>query len=178
MVPRLCAFNQSETASCLCARVSWRFPCSPALARDGELIFVITQTQFATQIQVAVYVTTKLYETSACECNNGTIFQNELFSSFLPSTHVTWQCRSLGDAAKVARWRHRWIHHFLCLKFRFCVLLPCQILWLYCKVVQWYSMRLVCIAGYFLNFSLKSCTRRILLNYFGNRGHHTCESKF
>ena len=26
---------------------------------------------------------------------------------------------------------------------------------LYCKVVQWYSMRWVCIAGYFLKFSFK-----------------------
>ena len=29
-------------------------------------------------------------------------------------------------------------------------------LWLYCKAVQWYSMRLVCIAGYCLNVSFKS----------------------
>ena len=68
------------------------------------------------------YVTTKLYETwSTCGCNNNTIFQNELFLRFLPSTYVAWQRRSLGDPAKVARWRNRWIHHFLCLKFRFCV---------------------------------------------------------
>ena len=32
-------------------------------------------------------------------CNNKTIFQNELFSSFLPSTYVAWQRRSLCDAA-------------------------------------------------------------------------------
>ncbi len=32
------------------------------------------------------YVTNKLYGTSACGCNNKTIFQNELFSRFLPST--------------------------------------------------------------------------------------------
>ena len=37
-----CGFNESETASCLCARMAWRFPGSPAMARDGELI----QTQY------------------------------------------------------------------------------------------------------------------------------------
>ncbi len=61
------------------------------------------------------YTTTKLYETLACGCNNNTIFQNELFSRFLPSTYVAWQRRSLGDGAKVARWRHWWIRHFSCL---------------------------------------------------------------
>ena len=115
-------------------------------------IFVITHTIFH---PTSSYVTTKLYETSACGCNNNTIFQKELFSRFPPSTYVAWQRRSLGDDAKVARWRHWWIQHFSCLKCRFCVLLPCQIFWLYCEVVEWYSMRLVCIAGYYLHFSFK-----------------------
>ena len=134
------------------ARVAWRFSGSPAMARDGELI----QTQYFCHHADTIchpnssYVTTKLYETLECGCNNNTIFQNELFSRFLPSTYVAWQRRSLGDAAKVARWRHWWINHFSCLKFRFC-----QILWLYCKVVQWHSMRLVSIIGYFLNCSFK-----------------------
>ena len=42
------------------------------------------------------YLTTKLYETSECECNNNTIFQNELFSSLLPSglaAQKPWWCR-------------------------------------------------------------------------------------
>ena len=95
------------------------------------------------------YVTTKLYETLACGCNNNTIFQNELFSRFLPSTYVAWQRRSLGDAAEVARW---WIYHFSCLKSRFCVTTMSNIMIIYCKVVQWYSMRLVCIAGIFPKF--------------------------
>ena len=123
MVPKGCGFNQSETASCLCARVSWRFPCSPAMTRDGELI----QTQYFCHHADTIcppnssYVTTKLYETSACGCNNNTIFPNKLFSRFLPSTYGAWQCRSLGDAAKVARWQHWWTHLFLCLKFCFCL---------------------------------------------------------
>ena len=120
MVPKVCGFNQSETASCLCVRVSWRFPCSPAMARDGELIKTQYFCHHADTIchPNSCYVTTKLYETSACGCNNNMIFPNEQFSCFLPSTYVAWQCRSLGNAAKVARWQHWWIHHFSCLKFR------------------------------------------------------------
>ena len=128
MVPKECRFNQSEIASC--ARVAWRFLCSPAVARDGELtqrsFFFITQIQFAHPN--SHYVTTKLYETSACGCNNNMIFQNELFSRFLPSTYVAWPRRSLGVAVRKS------------LDGDF-------------KVVQWYSMWLVWIAGYFLNIS-------------------------
>ena len=100
--------NQKQLPACALARarVTWRFPGSPAMARDGELI----QTQyFCHHADIichpnSTYVTTKLYETSACECSNNTIFQNELFSRFLPSTYVAWQRRSLCDAAKIARW--------------------------------------------------------------------------
>ena len=72
------------------------------MARDDELI----QTQYFCHHGDTIchpnssYVTTKLYETSACECNNNTIFQEELFLRFLPSTYVAWQHRSLGDAGK------------------------------------------------------------------------------
>ncbi len=123
MVPKECGFNQSETASCLCARVPWRFPGSPAMARDGELI----QTQYFCRHADTIYhpnssyVTPKLYETLERWCNDNTIFQNELFSHFLPLTYVAWQRRSLGDVAKVARWRHWWIRHFSCLNLRLCV---------------------------------------------------------
>ena len=63
------------------------------MGRDGELI----QTQYFCNHADAIchrnssYVTTKLYETLACECNNNMIFQNELFSRFLPTTYVAWQ---------------------------------------------------------------------------------------
>ena len=72
MVHKECGFNQSETASCLCAREAWRFRCSPAMARDGELI----QRQYFCYHANTIchpnssYVTTKLYETSACGCND------------------------------------------------------------------------------------------------------------
>ena len=138
MVPKECRFNQSETAYCLCAREAWRFRCSPTMARDGELI----QTQyFCHHVDTICHpnsssVSTKLYETSAFGCNNNTIFQNELFLRFLPSTYVAWQRRCLGDAAKVARWRHRWIHHFSCLIFRFCVTTVSKY---YDHIVMWCS---------------------------------------
>ena len=124
MVPKECRLNQSETASCLCALVAWRFPCSLAMTRDGELI---QRQYFCHHADIichpnSSYVTTKPYETSACGCNNDTIFhKKEQFSRFLPSAYVAWQRRSLGDAAKIARWRHWWIHHFSCIKVRFCV---------------------------------------------------------
>ena len=122
MIHKECGFNQSETASCLRACVSWRFWCSPAMSGDGELI----QTQYfchhaSHNFPRKRYVTTKLDKMSACECTNNTIFQNEVFSSFLPSTYVTCQRRSICDATKVARWRHWWIHHFSCLQLRFCI---------------------------------------------------------
>ena len=46
---------------------------------------------------------------------------------------------------------------FSCLKFRFCVTTVSNIMIIkyYCQLVQWYSMRLVCIAGYCLHFSVK-----------------------
>ena len=56
MVPKDNGFNQSGAASGLYAREALRFPCSPAVARDGEVIqrkhFFITETQFAIQCQV------------------------------------------------------------------------------------------------------------------------------
>ena len=82
MVPKDCGFNQSETACGLCACIASRFPCLPATARDGELF----QTQHFFHHGDTIcrpnssYVTTKRYETSACECNNNTIFQKKQFS--------------------------------------------------------------------------------------------------
>ena len=140
MVPKECGFNQSQTASC----------CSPAMARYGELI----QTQYFCHHADPIchpnssYVTTKLYETSACGCNNNTIFwaiqvlRNAFFWKLDPfvtlfsrksdtPTHVRYVTlewphseRAIFTfstidvcslAAKVAKWRHRWIHHFSCL---------------------------------------------------------------
>ena len=38
MIPKEFGFNQSESTSSLFARLAWRFPGSPATARDGKLI--------------------------------------------------------------------------------------------------------------------------------------------
>ena len=38
MVPKESGLNQSVAASGVCACKAWRFPCSPAVARDGEVI--------------------------------------------------------------------------------------------------------------------------------------------
>ena len=158
MVPNECGFTQSERASCLCAR-SVTFS---MLACNGKGWWTYNKRGIFCHHADTIchpdssYVTTKLHETSACGCNNNTIFQNELFSRFLPSTNVAWQRRSCaeGDAAKVTRWRHWSIHHFSCLKVPFCVTTVSNsydyiIKWL----VQWYNMRLVCMVGYCLHFS-------------------------
>ena len=56
MVPKESGLNLSETACGLCVCKVKSFLCSPAMARDGEIIhkgsiFVITETQFAIQGQ-------------------------------------------------------------------------------------------------------------------------------
>ena len=38
MTPKESEFNQPEKASAWCARLAWRFPCSPAIESDGEVI--------------------------------------------------------------------------------------------------------------------------------------------
>ena len=48
--------------------------------------------------------------------------------------------KALVTHAKVTRWRHCLIHYISCSNFHFCLKLPCQLLWLTCKGVQWCSM--------------------------------------
>ena len=60
------------------------------LNREREIIrdFELIQTQYFCHHADTIchpnssYVTIELYETSACGCNNNTIFQNELFFAF------------------------------------------------------------------------------------------------
>ena len=88
MVPKESGFNQSETASGKCARTVLRIPCSPARARDGEVIQRQHLCHHSGTIchPTSSYVTTKLYGTSTCGCNNNAIFfQTEQFSRFLLS---------------------------------------------------------------------------------------------
>ena len=81
MVPKESGFNQSVAASGMCARKAWRFPCSPAVERDGE---VIQRQHFFHHGDTichpkSSYVTTKLHGTSTCGCNNNAIFSDSYF---------------------------------------------------------------------------------------------------
>ena len=95
-------------------------------------IFVILQTQVSTQPKFKLR-----NETSACGCNIKSIIRSFRTRYFHVSYHrhiyVAWQRRSRGDAAKVTRWRHWWIHHFLCLKFRFCITTVSNIMITWCS---------------------------------------------
>ena len=79
MVPKESGFNQSVAASGMCARKAWHFPCSHAVARDGE---VIQRHNFCHHGDTLIchpksgYVTTKLHGTSTCGCNNNAIFSD------------------------------------------------------------------------------------------------------
>ena len=143
MVPKDCGFNQSETACGICARIAWRFPCLPATERDGgwtygNTAFLLSRHNSPSKLTLRnnqtarnVYMWMQQWIIR--------FFQKEQFSRFLPY-------------AKVARWRHCWIHYLLCLQFRFCSSTMSNIMTIYCKVVQW-DMKFVCIAGYCLNFT-------------------------
>ena len=75
MVPKESVFNQSVAASGMCARKACCFPGSIAMMRDGKLL----QMPHCHHVETirhpnSSYVTTKLYGTSTCACNNNTIF--------------------------------------------------------------------------------------------------------
>ncbi len=142
MVPKENGFNQSETTSGWCARLAWRFPCSPAMARDGEVI----QSQHFCHNGDTIchpksgYVTTKLHGMSTCGCNNNAIFSRRAIFTFpavvVCRPRLSDRVKALAVHAKVETWQRCWIIYFSCSRFPFC-LSTCQILWLYCKVLQW-----------------------------------------
>ena len=78
-----------------------------------RIIIATTLTQFAIQTQVRPYVTTKMYVVSTCGCNNNTIFSEIAIFTFLTfdvegsmPDILAPQRQRLGDAVKLARWRH------------------------------------------------------------------------
>ena len=83
MVPKESGFNQSVAASSMCARR--RYPCSPAVESDGEVIQIQHSCQHGDTIchPKSVYVTTKLHGTSTCGCNNNAIFSDIAIFTFL-----------------------------------------------------------------------------------------------
>ena len=90
MVPKESGFNQSVAASGMCSHKACRFPCSPVVERDGEVIQIQHFCHHGDTIchPKSGYVTTNLHETSACGCNNNAIFFRQLFSCFLPSSYA------------------------------------------------------------------------------------------
>ena len=95
-------------------------------ARDGEHIEMQHSCHHLDIIRNpnSSYLTTKLYATSTCGCNNNTIVSERKMFTF-PTVDV---CRARwpgsGEAlvihAKVEWWQHCWIHYFSCLRFPFC----------------------------------------------------------
>ena len=86
-------------------------------------------------------------------------FQAERFSRFLPSSYfghvnlaraepsrLMLNCK-YGSPVEIILFR---------VQYLFSAYVPCQILRLYCKVAEWDIMQLVCVAGYFLNFSFNT----------------------
>ena len=101
-------------------------------------ISIITETLFAIQTQV----TTQLYGTSTCLCNNNRVFSETAIFTFLTvdvcrSARACWpgSDQALVMHAKVARSRHSWIYYFLCFKFRFCLTTVSNIM----TIVKWCS---------------------------------------
>ena len=76
MVPKESGFNQSETASGLCARIVLhaRLPWQGMVKLYKGSILVIAKTQFA--YPKSGYISTKLHGTSTCGCNNNVTFSD------------------------------------------------------------------------------------------------------
>ena len=101
MVPKESGFNQSETASGVCARIVGRFPCSPAMARDGEVI----QRQFFCNQGDTLPFKVWLRNNQTAR-NDATIIRSFRQSYFhisyrrnMPSTLI-WLRQSLGGACQ------------------------------------------------------------------------------
>ncbi len=143
MVPKDSVFNQSVAASGMCARKAWRFPCSHAVASDGEVIQKHHFYHHGDTIchPKSGYVTTKLYGTSTYV--GATImrsFQTELFSCFLPSSYAGHVNLTASKCWRfMPKCKHGSIVKFIIFRVQdfLSAYVPCQMLWLYCKVVQW-----------------------------------------
>ena len=85
MVPKENGFNQSVAASGMCARKAWHFPGSIATMRYGKLVKMPHSCHHVETIRHpnSSYVTTKLYGTFTCGCNNNTIFSKRAILMFL-----------------------------------------------------------------------------------------------
>ena len=107
MVPKESGFNLSETAWGLCSRLVWRFLyiCSPAMARDGEIV----QKQHFSHYGDTIchprpgYVTTRLHGTSTADATICDIFRQSYFHvSYrrrMPAT-LMWLRQSTGGSCQ------------------------------------------------------------------------------
>ena len=135
MVSKECEFNQSETACGFCAGIAWCFPCLPATARDGELIRMQHSCHHVDIIRHpnSSYVTTKLYGTSKCVCNNYTIFSERTIFTF-PTVDIY-----VGLAA-TKPWWFKMAAQFNSLFFVFNIsFLPKYLVKYYDYIVKWCS---------------------------------------
>ena len=100
MVPKESGFDQSVAASGMCARKARRYPCSPAMESDGEVIQIQHSCQHGDTIchPKSVYVTTKLHETSTYGCNNNAILSDIAIFTFL--TGSVWPRQSIGGSCQ------------------------------------------------------------------------------
>ena len=101
---------QSEAACCFCACIARRFSCSPATARDRELIEMKHSCHHVDTIRHpnSRYVTTKLYERLHVDATIIRYFHNEPCSRFLPSTyarHVSMTKSKNGDTVEFITFR-------------------------------------------------------------------------
>ena len=100
--PKWNAPNWNDTCG-LCARIVWRFLCSPAMARDGKIIQRQHVCHYGDTIchPMSGYVTTKLHWTSTADATIMRYFQTELSSRFLPSPYpatLIWPRQSIGSS--------------------------------------------------------------------------------
>ena len=106
MVPKESGFNQSVAASGMCARKGVTFSGSIATMRDGKLVQMPHSCYHVETIRHpnSSYVTTKLYGTSTCGCNNNTIFSqksyfNVSYRRCMPRT-LAWRRAGLDHACQ------------------------------------------------------------------------------
>ena len=129
--------NQKELA----AYARTRFPCLPAVVRNGELIKMQHSCDRIDIIRHpnSSYVTTKLYGTSTCGCNNNTIFSERTFHvsyrRCMPAA-LARQRRSLGDSCQSGKMAALFNSLFVVFKISF---LPKYHVKYYDYIVKWCS---------------------------------------
>ena len=79
MAPKIQPIRNGKCARVMCDFLHARLPQQGMVKLYKGSIFVITEAQFATQSR---YVTTKMYRTPTCGCNNNAIFSDRAIFTF------------------------------------------------------------------------------------------------